>query len=120
MILGFEEKVDTDCADVAAWRQSIVNHFYWCAATTPDGDREVMNTNWSMLPLRIQDYVENTHYPECGLGELEEKSRNRLRLEPGNHTQSREKLKIKITLIDKGPVIKYRGVGYEKLGVTSF
>ena len=68
------------------WRQSISNHMYWWAATTPDGDGQLIQEKWKILPFHIQNIHENGSsqlYPECGHGELEGDSRNRLWLEPG-------------------------------------
>ena len=41
----FTQKIDKlakkkECEDLGQWRQSISNHMYWCAASTPDGDGE--------------------------------------------------------------------------------
>lgn len=68
------------------WHQSISNHMYWCAASTPDGNGQLMQEKWKILPFHIQDIHANTDsqlYPECGHGELEGDAKNRLWLEPG-------------------------------------
>ena len=31
-----------DCEIVGAWIKSITNHMYWCAASAPDGDGQLM------------------------------------------------------------------------------
>lgn len=75
-----------DCGDVAEWRQSISNHMYWCAASTLDGDAELMVAKWRILPLHIQNIHHNEHnelHHECGHGELDEDARDRLWLLPG-------------------------------------
>ena len=63
-----------DCEDVGQWHQSISNHMYWCAASTPDGNGEMMQEKWKILPLHIQNEHVNPNsglYHECGHGELE-------------------------------------------------
>ena len=59
---------------------------YWCAASTPDGDGEVMQEKWKILPLHIQNIHENNDsgvYSDCGHGELEGDAKDRLWLDPG-------------------------------------
>ena len=75
-----------DCEDVGQWRQSISNHMYWCAASTPDGDGQMMQDKWKMLPLHIQNIHINQSsdiYPSCGHGEQEGEARDRLWRQPG-------------------------------------
>ena len=75
-----------DCEDVGPWRQSISNHMYWTAASTPNGDGLVMQEKWKMMALHIQNIHTNQNsdtHPECGHGELEGEARNRLWLQPG-------------------------------------
>eukprot|EP00057_Strongylocentrotus_purpuratus_P024708 XP_011679182.1 PREDICTED: uncharacterized protein LOC105445380 [Strongylocentrotus purpuratus] len=31
-----------DCELAGLWQRSIINHVYWCASSTPDGDGEMM------------------------------------------------------------------------------
>ena len=88
---GLSKKIDKlakkkDCEDVGQWRQSISNHMYWCAASTPDGNRQLMQEKWKMLPLHIENIHSNPNndvYSECGHGELEGEARDRLWLQPG-------------------------------------
>ena len=59
---------------------------YWCAASTPDGDGEVMKAKWQIVALHTQNIHENPNcalYPECGHGILEGDSSDRLWLERG-------------------------------------
>ena len=43
--IGFKRKVDAlakqkDCEIVREWQRSIINHLYWCVASTPSGNGE--------------------------------------------------------------------------------
>ena len=88
---GLGKKIDalgkkSDCRDVSEWRKSIVNHMYWCAASTPDGDGEVMKAKWQIVALHAQNIDKNPNsalHPECGHGTLEGDSCDRLWLERG-------------------------------------
>ena len=71
---------------VGEWCQSISNHMYWCAASTPDGNGEVIQEKWKILPLHIQNIhvnAESDLYPECGHGNLQGDAADRLWLQPG-------------------------------------
>ncbi|CAH3143473.1 unnamed protein product, partial [Porites lobata] len=89
---GLCKKIDKlakkkECEDVGEWRQSVSNHMYWCAATTPDGNGRTMQEKWKILPLHIQNIHVNQSselYKECGHGELEGEARDRLWLQPGS------------------------------------
>ncbi|CAH3147788.1 unnamed protein product [Porites lobata] len=89
---GLCKKIDKlakkkECEDVGEWRQSVSNHMYWCAATTPDGNGRMMQEKWKILPLHIQNIHVNQSselYKECGHGELEGEARDRLWLQPGS------------------------------------
>ncbi|RUA06148.1 MAG: hypothetical protein DSY43_02765 [Gammaproteobacteria bacterium] len=53
---------------------------YWCAASTPDGNGDIIKAKWEILPLHIQDIHENNDndlHPDCGHGELEGESREK-------------------------------------------
>ena len=90
-VLGLCKKIDKlakkkECEDVGEWWQSISNHMYWCAASTPDGNGQMMQEKWKILPFHIQNTHENNNsqlYPECGHGELQGEAKDRLWLEPG-------------------------------------
>lgn len=59
---------------------------YWCAASTPDGDGEVMKAKWQNVALHTQNIHTNSDnhlYSECGHGFLEGDSADRLWLERG-------------------------------------
>ncbi|KAK3720962.1 hypothetical protein QZH41_006532 [Actinostola sp. cb2023] len=87
---GLGKKIDKvakqkDCGDIAEWKQSISNHMYWCAASTPDGNGDMIKAKWEILPLHIQDIhtSNNVLHSECGHGELEGERRDKLWIEPG-------------------------------------
>lgn len=90
--VGLAKKIDKiakqkDCNDVGEWKQSICNHMYWCAASTPDGNGNLIKAKWEILPLHIQDIHRggNALYPRCGHGQLRGESRDRLWLEKGKN-----------------------------------
>lgn len=59
---------------------------YWCAASTPDGDGELMKAKWQILPFHITNIHKNTAcplYKVCGHGRLQGEAKNRLWLKPG-------------------------------------
>jgi len=64
-----------DCRDISAWQSSITNYMYWCAASTPDGNGDVMTEKWKILLYHILDIHTNEEsniYQECGHGELDQ------------------------------------------------
>ncbi|XP_059923512.1 uncharacterized protein LOC132469541 [Gadus macrocephalus] len=46
---------DRQCEQLQLWRPAIVNHLYWTAASTPDGNPAVMEAKWRSLVNHIQD-----------------------------------------------------------------
>lgn len=48
-----------DCADLLLWIKSIVNHMYWCAASTPDGNGLLIMAKWKSLNNHIQNVHEH-------------------------------------------------------------
>lgn len=39
---------ERDCEDLKLWRPAVINHLYWTAASTPDGDADVMEDKWKV------------------------------------------------------------------------
>ena len=81
---GFHKKLDAlakqkDCELIGKWERSIINHLYWCVASTPSGDRETMKMKW----LSLDNHVHKVHFghhelfPECSHGPLDEQGRNK-------------------------------------------
>jgi len=60
--LGIGKKIDLlakfkECESVGNWRQSIVNHLYWCVMSTPqnaDDREEIILEKW----LSVIDHVQ--------------------------------------------------------------
>ena len=74
-----------DCEDLNLWRPSIVNHLYWTAASTPNGDPNVMEAKWQSMVNHVQDIHEHDSpgFPSCAHLPLEGEARNKQWLEPG-------------------------------------
>ena len=49
------------------WQKSIINHLYWCAVSTEDGDGDMIEAKW----LSVINHMHNKHrghgepYPKC-------------------------------------------------------
>ena len=60
-------------------QRSIVNHLYWCVASSPSGDGEMVMAKW----LSLDHHVHNIHcghsepFPNCAHGELDPTSRKK-------------------------------------------
>ena len=58
---------EKDCALAGEWIKSIINHLYWCASSTPDGNGDVMEAKW----LSVVNHIRNRHtqhdrlFPKC-------------------------------------------------------
>jgi solute carrier family 8 (sodium/calcium exchanger) len=52
---------------VGEWKKSLVNHLYWSAVSTPDGDGEVIKAKWISLDNHIHDKHKNHGkiFPAC-------------------------------------------------------
>lgn len=69
------------------WTQSIINHLYWCASSTPTGDPQMMLEKF----LSIENHVQNKHsghagelFVECAHEPISaEAERTKAWLEPG-------------------------------------
>eukprot|EP00118_Oscarella_pearsei_P022098 m.252094 g.252094 ORF g.252094 m.252094 type:complete len:256 (+) comp40347_c0_seq9:790-1557(+) len=93
---SFRKKVDAlgklkGCETLRKWTKSIVNHIYWCAASTPDGSSDVMRSKW----LSLDNHLHNIHeghdhlFPKCLHSTLPE-ARNKEWIMP--HTPASVKL----------------------------
>ena len=76
--LGFRKKIEAlskerDCELVREWRKSILNHMYWCVASTTNGDGELMKAKW----ISVENHVHNVHenhgdlFPMCAHAPLD-------------------------------------------------
>lgn len=75
-----------DVEDLGEWKQSISNHMYWCASSTPDGHPQTMVEKWKILPQHIMNIHKNPDgkiIKKCNHGRLRGEARNRLWLKPG-------------------------------------
>lgn len=56
-----------DCELAGEWKRSIVNHIYWSASSTKDGDGEMMVEKYKS----VLNHIRNIHdghgekYPKC-------------------------------------------------------
>ena len=83
-LTGFRKKLDAaakqkGCELIGKWRRSIINHFYWCVSSTPDGDTETILAKW----LSVENHVHNKHrhkdkkFPKCAHGNLRGQERKK-------------------------------------------
>ncbi|XP_068736804.1 uncharacterized protein [Montipora capricornis] len=106
---GIGKKIDSlaknkDCAVVSKWKKSVVNHTFWCAASTDDDDDDLKEAKW----LSITNHIMNKHsghdsplFPQCLHGRLHGRERKKKWLKPGS--QPYEKLTEVLT---KGSLLK--------------
>ncbi|KAG5275499.1 hypothetical protein AALO_G00121020 [Alosa alosa] len=75
-----------ECDQLRLWRPAIVNHLYWTAASTPDGNPAVMEAKWRSLVNHIQDIHDHDTpaFSSCAHGTLDGDQRNKEWLEPGS------------------------------------
>ncbi|XP_061916723.1 uncharacterized protein LOC133658565 isoform X2 [Entelurus aequoreus] len=61
-----------DCEDLKPWVQSIINHLYWAAVSTPPGEGELLVAKWKSVERHIQN-IHKDHgdlFPICTHGQL--------------------------------------------------
>ncbi|XP_051952543.1 uncharacterized protein LOC127622482 [Xyrauchen texanus] len=75
-----------ECDQLQLWRPAIVNHLYWTAASTPDGNPAVMEAKWKSLVNHIQDIHDHDTpaFSSCVHGPLDGDQRNKEWLDPGS------------------------------------
>ena len=74
IITGLRKKLQAsakknDCELISEWSKSIINHLYWCAASTPPGSQELLKAKWKSA----QNHIHNIHehdgpYKKCDHG----------------------------------------------------
>ncbi|XP_046569471.1 uncharacterized protein LOC124277801 [Haliotis rubra] len=52
---------EKDCEALSPWIKSIVNHLYWCAASTPHGDPELVLEKWRSVINHVQKNIHVGH-----------------------------------------------------------
>ena len=70
--VGVKGKVKTlaklkGCKAAGDWKHSIINHIYWCAASTPDGDPNVIVAKYKSVVNHIKNVHdhEDDQFPKC-------------------------------------------------------
>lgn len=78
---GFGKKLDVLAKrfpEVALWKKSLVNHMYWTAASTEDGNGDIMEAKW----VSLLDHVVDNHI-NCYHDDLEGDNRKKEWLDKG-------------------------------------
>ncbi|XP_061898569.1 uncharacterized protein LOC133646801 isoform X3 [Entelurus aequoreus] len=66
-----------DCEDLKPWVQSIINHLYWAAVSTPPGEGELLVAKWKSVERHIQN-IHKDHgdlFPICTHGQLQRQNK---------------------------------------------
>ena len=82
--LGLRKKLEAaakvkDCDIIGHWRRSIINHSYWCVASTSSGDGELIKAKW----LSLDNHIHNVHkhksrnFKKCAHGRLTGRDKNK-------------------------------------------
>ena len=86
---GLSKKIDRlakvkECEDIGLWRQSIVNHLYYVAASTEDGNKTMIDAKWESLNNHVQNIHtdHNTLHPRCHHDPLDGEERDKQWLAP--------------------------------------
>jgi len=76
-----------ECSDLAPWIQSVVNHLWWCAATS-NGDQLLCQEKWKSIVYHVADrheWPDFQLFSECKQEELtNEQRRNKVWLPIGS------------------------------------
>ncbi|KAM9364116.1 uncharacterized protein KZ484_010411 isoform 1-T1 [Pholidichthys leucotaenia] len=79
---GFSKKLvaassERGCMELRAWSKSVVNHMYWSAMSSPQGQGDLVLAKWlSIVPHCMDIHVgHGTLFPTCEHGELQGKDR---------------------------------------------
>ena len=52
-----------DCDIIGKLQKSIMNHLYWCVASSPNGDSETIKAKW----LSLNNHIHNIHDGHCDI-----------------------------------------------------
>ncbi|XP_071498945.1 uncharacterized protein [Diadema antillarum] len=73
---GLKKKINAvaklkDCEVVGRWKRSIVSHVYWCAASSPDGNGDMIAAKYKSILNHIRNVHDNHGdlFPTCAHGE---------------------------------------------------
>ncbi|KAL7373907.1 hypothetical protein ABVT39_017252 [Epinephelus coioides] len=50
---------ERECEDLKLWKPAIINHLYWTAASTPDGNQDIMQVKWESMVNHVFDIHEH-------------------------------------------------------------
>ncbi|XP_028440293.1 uncharacterized protein LOC114559680 isoform X2 [Perca flavescens] len=77
---------EKDCEDLKLWRPAIINHLYWTASSSPNGDPDKMEAKWQSMLNQVQDIHEHSYlsFLQCAHPLLKGEGRNKQWLEPGS------------------------------------
>ncbi|XP_050954852.1 uncharacterized protein LOC127156157 [Labeo rohita] len=77
---------ERECEDLKLWRAAVINHLYWTAASTPNGNADVMEAKWKSMVNHVQDIHKHDTpmFPCCAHPPLDGEARNKEWLEPGS------------------------------------
>ena len=73
------------------WKKSLVNHLYWSAVSTPNGDGDIIRAKWMLL----DNHIHNKHdghsieFPSCKHKKLRGRRRGKNGL---SHVSDREQV----------------------------
>ena len=78
---------EKQCEELQPWIKSICNHLYWVAASTPNGNGQMMTEKW----LSLGNHIQNLHvhdgalFPSCEHPPLEGIERKKKWFKPGTY-----------------------------------
>lgn len=78
---------EKDCELVGEWKKSIINHLYWSAVSTPNGNGELIKAKWTSL----DNHIHNKHkghgkpFPKCAHKPLKRTERKKKWFKPRKH-----------------------------------
>ena len=82
--IAFGKKIDAlvkekDCEIVGKWKKSLINHLYWAAVSTPDGNGELIQAKWQS----VDNHIHNKHkehgklFPACKHKQVKKRGRKK-------------------------------------------
>lgn len=74
-----------DCGQLSNWTRSLTNYLYWVAASTPDGDGDLMWATWESVEIHTHNKHEdhNDLFPSFAHDTLEGDERKKKWIKPG-------------------------------------